>query len=384
MFSKKRSVTMITLVLTITAILGVAAIASSHTNTKTSVEMEPWGEINGQPVYLYTLTNSKGSTMKVTNYGARVTSLKVPDEEGKMVDVVLGFDNLQDYLDNHTYFGAIVGRYGNRISDGKFTLDGEQYSLVRNNMDNHLHGGYKGFDQRVWKGEAVKTSEGASVKLNYLSKDGEEGYPGNLDVTITYTLTNDDEFVFDIEATTDEATVVNLTNHNYYNLNGAKSDAMDHELMINADRFTPIDDEWIPTGEIRPVEGTPMDFTTPTKVGSRINDDYKQLENGAGYDHNYVLNGSGTRMDLAATAYSPMSGILMKVYTDQPGVQFYSGNFLDGSLEGKNGITYEERYAICLETQHFPDSPNHPNFPSTVLRPGEEYSTTTVFDFSAK
>lgn len=373
---------MITAVLVITAILGVTAIASSHTNNNTSVEMEPWGEANGHPVYLYTLTNSQGSTMKVTNYGARVTSLKVPDEEGNMVEVVLGFDNLQDYLDNHTYFGAIVGRYGNRIANGKFTLDGEQYSLIRNNADNHLHGGHKGFDQRVWRGEAVKTSEGPSVRLNYTSKDGEEGYPGNLEVTLVYTLTNENEFVFDIQATTDEATVVNLTNHNYYNLNGAKTDAMDHELMINADRFTPIDEGLIPTGELRPVEGTPMDFTTPTKVGKRINDDYKQLENGAGYDHNYVLSGGG--MDLAATAYSPMSGILMKVYTDQPGVQFYAGNFLDGSLVGHNETAYERRYAICLETQHFPDSPNHPNFPPTVLRPGEEYSTTTVFDFSTK
>lgn len=382
MFIKRRSVTMITLVLLITSVFCVAAIASSHSSS--NVEMKPWGEVGGQPVYLYTLTNSNGATMKVTNYGARVTSLMVPDENGDMVDVVLGFDNLQDYLDNHTYFGAIVGRYGNRIADGKFTLDGEQYSLVRNNMDNHLHGGYKGFDQRVWRGEPVKTSEGASVKLNYLSKDGEEGYPGDLEVTVTYTLTNDNEFVFDIEATTDEATVVNLTNHNYYNLNGANSDAMDHELMINADKFTPIDDEWIPLGELRSVKGTPMDFTTFTKVGERINEDYKQLKNGAGYDHNYVLNGGGGQMDLAAKAHSSMTGILMKVYTDQPGVQFYSGNFLDGSLVGKDDITYEKRYAICLETQHFPDSPNNPNFPSTVLRPGEVYETTTVFEFTTK
>ena len=379
MFSRRRGTFMIIAVLLITAVVGFAAIGSSSS----SAEMKPWGEVGGQPVYLYTLTNSNGATMKVTNYGARVTSLMVPNEDGEMVDVVLGFDNLQDYLDNHTYFGAIVGRYGNRISNGKFTLNGEQYSLVRNNMDNHLHGGYKGFDQRVWRGEAVKTSEGPGVRLNYLSKDGEEGYPGNLQVTVTYKLTNDNEFVFDIKATTDEATVVNLTNHNYYNLNGAKSDAMDHDLMINADKFTPIDDEWIPTGEIASVEGTPMDFTTPTKVGKRINEDYKQLKNGAGYDHNYVLNG-GSGMDTAATAYSPATGIIMKVYTDQPGVQFYSGNFLDGSLVGKDDIKYKKRYAICLETQHFPDSPNHPNFPSTVLRPGEVYETTTVFEFDTR
>jgi len=349
-----------------------------------NTEKNPYGEVNGKPVYLYTLTNNNGAQLKVTNYGARVTALLVPNKSGDLVDVVLGSDNLQDYLDTHTYFGAIVGRYGNRIADGKFTLDGVEYSLVRNNGDNHLHGGFKGFDQRVWQGEAVTTGEGASVRLNYLSKDGEEGYPGNLDVTVTYTLTNDNEFIFEIEATTDEPTVVNLTNHNYYNLNGSKDDALDHVLMIDANHFTPIDDEWIPLGEIRTVEGTPMDFRTPTKVGERINEDYQQLENGAGYDHNYVLNSDGARMALAATVHSPMSGIFMKVYTDMPGVQFYSGNFLDGSYVGKDDITYEKRYAICLETQHFPDSPNNPNFPSTVLRPGEVYETTTVFEFTTK
>lgn len=368
------------MILLIGTLIGVGAFS----NAASKVEMEPWGEINGQPVYLYTLTNANGAQMKVTNYGARVTSLIIPNKNENMVDVVLGFDNLQAYLDNHTYFGAIVGRYGNRIKDGKFTLDGVEHTLGRNNIDNHLHGGFKGFDQRVWNAEAVKTNEGVSVRLNYLSKDGEEGYPGNLDVTVTYTLTDDNEFIFDIEATTDEPTIVNLTNHNYYNLAGAKTDAMSHLLMIDADKFTPIHDEWIPTGELRSVEGTPMDFTQPTPVGERINEDYQQLENGHGYDHNYVLNSGGGQMALAGTVYEPMTGILMKVYTDQPGVQFYSGNFLDGSLVGKNGIIYEHRYAICLETQHFPDSPNHPNFPTAVLRPGQGYKTSTVFEFTTQ
>ncbi len=375
-----KMLTAILMILLVGTLIGVGAFS----NAASKVEMESWGELYGKPIYLYTLTNTNGAQMKVTNYGARMTSLIVPDKNGNMVDVLLGFDNLQAYLDNHTYFGAIVGRYGNRIKDGKFTLDGVEYTLGRNNLDNHLHGGFKGFDQRVWNAEGVKTSDGVSVRLNYLSKDGEEGYPGNLDVTVTYTLTDDNEFIFDIEATTDEPTIVNLTNHNYYNLAGAKTDAMGHVLMIDADKFTPIDDEWIPTGELRSVEGTPMDFTQPTAVGERINEDYKQLENGHGYDHNYVLNSGGGQMAMAGTVYEPMTGILVKVYTDQPGVQFYSGNFLDGSLVGKNGIVYEHRYGICLETQHFPDSPNHPNFPSTVLRPGEEYKTTTVFEFTTK
>lgn len=346
------------------------------------VEVKPWGEVNGEPVYLYRMVNSSGARMNVTNYGARVTSLKVPDDSGEMVDVVLGFDKLEKYAAENPYLGAIVGRYGNRISNGNFGLDGREFSLVCNDGDNHLHGGYRGFDRKIWRGETVTTREDTAVKLRYLSRAGEEGYPGNLEVSVTYKLTNDNELVLNFEARTDEATIVNLTNHNYYNLNGIEDDVLDHVLTINADRFTPTDEESIPTGELRPVEGTPMDFRSPTRIGKRIDDDYEQLKYGKGYDHNYVLTGGGTGMSLAGAVSSPETGIVMKVYTDQPGIQFYSGNYLDGSLTGKNGLRYEKRSAFCLETQDFPDSPNNPNFPSTVLRPGEEYGTSTVFDFS--
>lgn len=365
-------------------LVGSVFVFGAGAQERANVEIEPWGEVDGEQAYLYTLTNTNGAQMKITNYGARMTGLTIPDAQGRLTDVVLGFDNLQDYLDNHTYFGAIVGRYGNRIAEGKFSLDGREYSLVRNNGENHLHGGAKGFDQRVWSGEPYTTADGASVRLNYVSADGESGYPGTLDVAVTYTLTNDNNVVIDIEATTDEPTVVNLTNHNYWNLNGAKADALGHELMIDASGFTPIDDEWIPTGEIRSVEGTPFDFTAPTDIGARIDNDNQQLANGQGYDHNYVLNSGGGSMAHAATMYSPMSGIEMKIFTDQPGLQLYSGNFLDGSLTGKDGVTYEQYYAISLETQHFPDSPNNPNFPSTVLRPGEKYDTTSVFEFDTR
>ncbi len=353
-------------------------------DTTANAKVEPWGEVNGESVFLYTLTNSQDAKLKVTNYGARVTSLVVPDKEGNMVDVVLGFDSLEGYLKNHTYIGAIVGRYGNRIEDGKFTLDGKQYSLVTNNIGNHLHGGHKGFDQRIWKGEAYTTSEGAHVKLNYLSPAGEEGYPGNLDVDVIYTLTNDNEFIFEIEATTDEPTILNITNHNYYNLTGGKKLALDHELMINGDKFLPQDDEYVPTGEIRSVEGTPMDFTTPTKVGERIDADYGHLGLGYGYNPFYFTGNTRNGVSLAATAYAPSTSILMKVFTDQPGLVFYSAGFLDGSLEGKGGQKYEKYDAICLETQYPPDDPNNPNFPSDVLHPGEIYETKTVFKFTAK
>ncbi|MFW6381129.1 MAG: aldose epimerase family protein, partial [Bacillota bacterium] len=346
--------------------------------------MEHWGETQGQQVYLYTLTNDKGMEMKVTNYGGRITALKVPDKEGELVDVVLGFDKLQEYLDNPNNFGAAIGRYGNRIADGQFTLDGKTYHLAQNNGDNHLHGGFVGFDARVWNIKAVEEKGELSVVLTYVSQDGEEGYPGNLEIEMTYTLTDDNELKIDYYAETDKATVCNLTNHSYFNLNGAKDTAMDHELMIAADYYTPIDDEWIPTGAIEPVAETPMDFLKATAVGDRINEDFWQLENGAGYDHNYVLNTEGDLDQVAATLYEPATGILMKMYTEEPGVQLYAGNFLDGSMDGKYDRAYEKRYAICLETQHFPDSPNVPYFPSTVLRPGETYETTTIYEFTTK
>jgi len=336
-------------------------------------------------VDLYTLTNANGVEMKVTNYGGIVTSLKVPDKYRNLGDVVLGYDNLQDYVKSNPYFGCIVGRYGNRIGKAKFTLNGVGYTLAKNNGDNSLHGGIKGFDKVVWDAQAMVGADSVSVEFKYMSKDGEEGFPGNLSVTVTYALTNDDELKIDYLASTDEVTVVNLTHHSYFNLAGAGSgDILGHELMLAADKFTPVDEGLIPTGELRPVAGTPMDFTQPTVIGDRINQDYEQLVFGKGYDHNWVLNGGGGSMALAASVYEPKTGRMMKVYTTEPWMQFYAGNFLDGSNIGKGGKAYEFRNGFCLETQHFPDSPNKPDFPSTVLKPGEEYKTTTIYKFSAK
>ncbi|MBM7623811.1 aldose epimerase family protein [Sporohalobacter salinus] len=348
------------------------------------VNMKHWGETQGEQVYLYTIANDNGMKMKVTNYGGRITALEVPDKEGDLVDVVLGFDSLKDYLNNPNNFGAVIGRYGNRIANGSFTLNNKTYHLAQNNGDNHLHGGFVGFDQRVWNIKAVEKDDEVSLVLTYLSEDGEEGYPGNLNVKVTYTLTNDNALRIDYQAKTDQPTVCNLTNHSYFNLNGVNSSAMDHQLMINADHYTPIDEEWIPTGAIESVANTPMDFRNPTRVGKRAKQDFWQLENGVGYDHNYVLNTNGDLNQLAATLYEPSTGIFMKMYTEEPGVQLYAGNFLDGSITGKDGKTYKKHYAICLETQHFPDSPNVSHFPSTVLKPDETYTTTTIYKFSTK
>ncbi len=340
----------------------------------------------GQPVDLYTLTNANGLVAKITNYGGIVTELWLPDRDGAMADVVLGFDNLADYEEKSPYFGCIVGRYGNRIAKGSFVLDGVTYNkLAINNGDNHLHGGLKGFDKQVWDTEPFETADGVGLKLHYISSDMEEGYPGNLDVTVTYTLTNADELKIDYEATTDKPTVCNLTNHSYFNLAGQGSgNNYDHELMLNADAFTPINEGLIPIGEIRPVKGTPMDFTQPTAIGKHIGDDDEQIKYGGGFDHNWVLNKAGDELSLAARVYEPKTGRIMEVHTTEPGVQFYAGNFLDGSFAGKEGKVYKHRYALCLETQHYPDSPNQPDFPSTALRPGETYKTTTVHKFSVK
>jgi aldose 1-epimerase len=348
------------------------------------VKMEHWGETQGEQVYLYTVTNSSGMKLKVTNYGGRITALEVPDRRGKLVDVVLGFDSLEDYLNKPSNFGAAIGRYGNRIADGSFTLGDKTYHIAQNNGDNHLHGGFIGFDQRVWNIKVVEKSNEVSFVLTYLSKDGEEGYPGNLDIKMTYTLTEDNALQIDYQANTDKTTIVNLTNHSYFNLNGANSSAMNHKLMINADYYTPIDEEWIPTGAIEPVANTPMDFREATRVGKRSNQNFWQLNNGAGYDHNYVLNTAGDLNQVAATLYEPATGILMRMYTEEPGVQLYAGNFLDGSITGKYGRVYKKHYAICLESQHFPNSPNVPYFPSTVLKPEETYSTTTIYEFTTK
>ena len=372
----KRSV----LVFGLTLVLMFVAFSVSAAD----VSIEHWGEYQGEQVYLYTITNDNGAEMKVTNYGGRITALKVPDKSGDLVDVVLGLDSLEGYLENPNYFGPVIGRYGNRIADGEFSLDGKTYHIAQNNGDNHLHGGFVGFDKRVWEIKAVENDNEVSIVLNYLSEDGEEGYPGNLDMEVTYTLSNDNSVVIDYKAETDKATPVNLTNHSYFNLNGVNDTALDHELMINADYYTPIDDEWIPTGAIASLEGTPLDFREATKVGKRIDEDSVQLENGAGYDHNYVLN-TGENLDqVAASLYSPATGIFMEVYTTEPGVQLYSGNFLDGSITGKYDKVYNKYDAICLETQHFPNSPNVNYFPSTILRPNEVYETTTIYDFSTK
>ncbi|MGE5424794.1 MAG: aldose epimerase family protein [Syntrophothermus sp.] len=336
---------------------------------------ESFGKIDGKDVDLYTLTNKNGITVKITNYGGIITSILTRDKNGKTGDIVLGFDSLKSYLGEVPYFGAIVGRYANRIAAGEFTLDGKPYHLAKNNGNNSLHGGLKGFDKVVWNASVSQDSVKASLVLTYLSPDGEEGYPGNLRVVVTYELNDDNEFYTTIEATTDQPTPVNLTNHTYFNLTGAERDILDHKLMIAASRYTPVNDELIPTGELAPVEGTPMDFRQPVAVGARIS----QVK--GGYDHNYVLDDVQSMKKPAAVLEEPVSGRVVEVYTDQPGVQFYSGNFLDGSLTGKNGKVYKKHYGLCLETQHFPDSPNQPAFPNTILRPGEKFRARTMYHF---
>jgi aldose 1-epimerase len=338
----------------------------------------------GQEVKLYTLRNVNGAGAKIMTYGATVVSLEMPDGQGRMDDIVLGYDNLDGYLKASPYFGAIVGRYGNRIGKGTFTLDGVAYSLARNDKENHLHGGIKGFDKVVWSDKPVWKSNAVGVELTYLSKDGEEGYPGNLTSTVTYLLTNKNELRVEYIATTDKATPVNLTHHGYFNLTGGERDILAHELMLNANKFTPVDAGLIPTGELQSVKDTPMDFTKETPIGARIEADFEQLQAGGGYDHNWVLNRTGDGLILAARVVEPTTGRVMEVYTTEPGIQFYAGNFLDGTITGKEGKVYKHRWGFCLETQHYPDSPNKPNFPSTILRPGDTYKTTTVYRFSTK
>ena len=347
------------------------------------VTKKPYGQTpEGAAVDLYTLKNASGMTVTVSTYGGIITSLDAADRAGNRRDVVNGFESLDGYLKVHPYFGALIGRYGNRIGKGQFTLSGVAYKLAGNNNGNALHGGLKGFDKAVWTARDVSGAAGAALELRYLSKDGEEGYPGNLDVTVVYTLKDSNEFQIDYRATTDKATVVNLTNHTYFNLAG-EGTILDHQLKLNASRFTPVDAGLIPTGELRAVKGTPFDFTTPHAIGERINAADEQIVRGKGYDHNFVLEPSTGPLTLAAEAYEPKSGRVLEVWTKEPGVQFYTGNFLDGTLSGK-GRQYVQRSAFCLETQHFPDSPNKPAFPSTVLEPGKVYETTTVWKFSAR
>jgi aldose 1-epimerase len=337
-------------------------------------------------VDLFTLTNVNGMEVRAMTYGGIIVSLRVPDRDGKLGDVVLGYDTLDGYLKVSPYFGAIIGRYGNRIAHGKFTLDGEPYQLATNDGPNALHGGLKGFDKVVWHGEPFQKKEGVGVVFTYTSPDGEEGYPGKLDATVTYTLTDANTLAFDYRAVTDKPTPVNLTQHTYFNLAGAAAgDILSHELMLKASQFTPIDSTLIPTGEMRAVAGTPFDFTTPHAIGERIGAQDEQLRFGGGYDHNFVLDRNDTgSLSLAARVYEPTTGRVMEVSTTEPGIQFYSGNFLDGSITGKARHVYKHRSGFCLETQHYPDSPNKPDFPSTILRPGQEYRSRTVYAFSAR
>lgn len=338
----------------------------------------------GEAVTLYTFSNKSGMEVKIMNYGGIVTSLKVPDKNGNVEDVVLGFDNLDDYITKKSpYFGAIVGRYGNRIAKGKFTLDGTEYNLAINNGENHLHGGLIGFDKVVWDAKTFENENGAGLELKYVSQDMEEGYPGNLSLTVIYTVKANNEIQIDYDATTDKSTVVNVTQHSYFNLTGnVKRDILDHEVTIKSDNLIPVDAGLIPTGELLPVSGTPFDFNTLTKVGERIDGDHEQLKLGGGYDHCWVLSKSSEdALEWVVKAVEPVSGRVFELATTEPGVQFYTGNFLDGTLTGKGGVVYEQRYGLCFEPEHYPDSPNQPNFPSVVLNPGEEYNTTTVWKF---
>jgi aldose 1-epimerase len=342
----------------------------------------------GEQIDLYSLTNKKGMEVSVSNFGATVVTLRIPDRAGKAADVVLGFDTLEGYESGKAYFGATVGRYGNRIAGGQFSLDGKTYTLPKNDGNNTLHGGIVGFNKKVWKAREIASKDSESLELSYLSADGEEGFPGNLSAKVVFTVPAErNELKIEYTATTDKDTVLNLTNHSYFNLAGEGSgDILDHVLTLHAKQFTPVDKTLIPTGELRDVASTPLDFTSATAIGKRINESYEQLVFGKGYDHNWVLvrSGSGNGLTIAAEAYEPKSGRKLEVLTTEPGVQFYSGNFLDGTVKGKGNKAYAQRAAFCLETQHFPDSPNHPNFPSTVLKPNSVFHSQTVFRFSAK
>jgi aldose 1-epimerase len=341
---------------------------------------------DGQPVDLYVLTSKGGAEASITNYGGAVVSLKMPDRSGKMADVVLGYDTADGYVNDKSFFGALVGRYGNRIGHAQFALDGKTYTLAKNNGENSLHGGIKGFNKAVWTAKIIPAKDGQSLELSYLSKDGEEGFPGNLKVSVVYTLTDSNALRIAYSATTDKKTVVNLTNHSYFNLAGQGSgDILGHLLMIQADKFTPVDAGLIPTGEFRDVAGTPFDFRKVLAIGARIDQDEEQLRLGGGYDHNFVLRRSNDPGEsLAARVLEPASGRVLEVWTTEPGVQFYTGNFLDGKTIGKGGVAYPKRSAFCLETQHYPDSPNQPKFPSVVVNPGEHYHTITTYKFSVE
>ena len=370
--------------------IGLLVVASCSSGKRevseesTKVTKQSFGKTGGgEAVDIYTLRNKAGVEARITNYGGIVVSITTPDRTGKMDDVVLGFDSFDGYLTEQPFFGAVVGRYGNRIAKGSFKLGGVAYKLARNNGENHLHGGIKGFDKVVWDAKETTVGGAPGVELSYSSKDGEEGYPGNLQTKVTYSLNDNNELRIQYEATTDKDTVVNLTNHSYFNLAG-EGDILAHSMMIDADRFTPVDAGLIPTGELRKVEGTPFDFRKPTPIGARIKDKDEQMGFGKGYDHNFVLNRSGNDLSLAARVLEPKSGRILEVLTTEPGVQFYTGNFLDGKIKGKAGQAYGQHAGFCLETQHYPDSPNQPSFPTTVLTKGGKYNTTTVFRFAVE
>ncbi|MFN2571817.1 MAG: aldose epimerase family protein [Gemmatimonadales bacterium] len=354
-----------------------------------SVSRAPFGKLpDGRDVELFTLTNAHGIEIRVMTYGAIITAIYTPDRQGRRADIVLGFDSLAGYLADSPYFGALVGRYANRIAGGHFTLDGATYTLARNNGPNSLHGGLRGFDKVLWSADVVRSDTGVGVRLRYVSPDGEEGYPGTLQVQVTYTLTAHDELIVDYDATTDKATPVNLSQHTYWNLHGAgRGDILDHVLTLKAARYTPVDSTLIPTGALAPVAGTPFDFRTGAAIGARIDGTDEQLRFGHGYDHNWVLDdhrGAPNALAHAARLVDPVSGRALDISTTEPGIQFYAGNFLDGTIKGKGGHAYEHRGALCLETQHFPDSPNHANFPSTILRPGQRYRSRTIVTFSLR
>lgn len=365
--------------------LGLWTACQTTPTARPSLTRAPFGTTrDGQSVEVFTLRNANGVEARIINYGGIVLSLKVPDRDGRFGDVVLGYDTLAEYEKESPYFGCLIGRYGNRIARGRFTLNGVTYQLATNNGPNHLHGGIKGFDKVVWKVERAEvTPQGPQLVLSYLSPDGEEGYPGNLHVTATYTLTRDNALRLDYHATTDKDTIVNLTQHSYFNLAG-HGDILGHIVYIDADRFTPVDETLIPTGELRPVAGTPFDFRKPTAIGARIHQDDEQLRFGGGYDHNWVINKKPGQLALHARVYEPTTGRVLEVLSTEPGLQFYSGNFLDGTLRGKYGWVYQHRNGFCMEPQHFPDSPNKPQFPSVVLKPGQEYKNTIIYRFSVR
>lgn len=349
-----------------------------------SVRVEDYGKTpDGTPVSVYTLRNARGAEATITNYGGIVISLRVPDRDGTMGDVVLGYDTLDDYVRRNPYFGCLIGRYGNRIAAGRFSLDGKNYALATNNGPNHLHGGVRGFDKVVWKARRVRSPRGPALELRHFSPDGDEGYPGNLYVIVVYTLADDNALCIDFTATTDRATVCNLTHHSYFNL-ACEGDVLGHQVTIDAERFTPVDSTLIPTGELRPVAGTPFDFRKPTAIGARISADDEQLAFGRGYDHNWVLNKPRGTLGLAARVYEPKTGRAMEVLTSEPGMQFYSGNYLNGSTVGKGGRVYGLRAGFCMEPQHHPDTPNKPAFPSCVLRPRDVYRSTIIYRFSTR